>query len=65
MTEINLAIKKNGLQKEWICSQVGISIVYFSYVLNGKYKLSKAKKDKLLNILNTYDRVRRELKLCV
>ncbi|KJS19659.1 MAG: hypothetical protein VR72_17815 [Clostridiaceae bacterium BRH_c20a] len=65
MTEINLAIKKNGIHKEWICSQVGISLVYFSYVLSGKYKLSKAKRDKLLDIVSTYDRVRRELKLCV
>lgn len=65
MTEINYTIQKNGLQKEWICSQLGISLVYLSYVLRGKYNLSQTKKDKLINILNTYDRTRRELKLCV
>jgi len=48
----DLAIKEKGIKKKKIAEQLGISPVYFSYLLRGKKPMTSSIENRLKAILN-------------
>lgn len=58
-------INRNGLKKEFIALQIGISSELLRLALNRNYNLNQDAKTKLIKIVNAYDIARSKLRYCI